>query len=93
MARKTYILNCRYCGKEFEATTYNVGFCSPEHKKLNTCKRQREYRKKRLGLKTEADMLKAKAAKKRMSELAEINAEARKRGMTYGQYMGWLHFN
>lgn len=93
MARKTYIVKCHYCGKEFEATTYNTGFCSPEHKKLNTSKLQREYRRKRLGLQTEADMLKAAAAKKRMSELAEFNAEARKRGMTYGQYEGWLRFN
>lgn len=93
MARKTYIVNCHYCGKEFEAGCHNAGYCCPEHKRLNANKQQREYRNRRLGLQTEAEKLEALAAKKRMLALAEFNAEARKLDMSYGQYDAWLRLN
>ena len=93
MSKKIYIKTCLYCDKEFEATSHTAGFCCDEHKRLHKSKKQRYYRCKKLGLPTDEDILEAEERKKRMSALADFNAEARKLNMSYGQYYAWLYYN
>lgn len=70
------IKNCVICNKEFIATRMDQKVCSEECKK----KRARELAQER------AEISKAeKERRKNKPTLAEINQEARQKGLTYGQ--------
>ena len=65
---------CRLCGKQFKGYG-NQKYCSEE------CKKE-------AGLRPNNSISKPRqvSMRKHKSQLSEINAEARKNGMTYGQY-------
>lgn len=78
---------CEGCGKAFQAEHHNTRYC------CGTCKRQANKRNVNAANKRfrelEGDRRKAgKGQKKMKTPLAQINEEARKHGMTYGQYVG-----
>lgn len=74
---------CKICGKTFEGWNKDQKYCSVECKKINDRAVQEKYRK---SLKEKE----ALAAKKRMA-INDINEEARKQGMTYGQYVAMMN--
>ena len=65
---------CRTCGKAFVATCHNKAYCSQEC--LVDARRERER-------------LQRMKHKKQSSSLIDIAVEARKHGMSYGQYVAW----
>ncbi len=80
MAKKLESRECVWCGKEFMPEYHNVVCCSEECKK----KRQSAQDKSR----REKFNAKDKAPEKTNHEkIAEIAIEARKQGMSYGQYV------
>lgn len=75
------IRKCDVCGKDFQPNSSNHRMCSPECKKKGQILSMREFRKAK---KTE------KAKKRNLTkERININAEARKHNMSYGQYVAW----
>ena len=74
---------CMICGKPFLARNNRENSCSPECAKIrdkeNNIIRMREYHEKEKHIKVKKN--------REPSELAIINAKARKAGMTYGQYV------
>ena len=79
------VRKCEICGKPFVANNVIVVCCSDE------CRRKRrnildaEYRKKYKSVGIEK-----KKKKKPTKSIAEIAVEARKAGMTYGQYVAQM---
>ena len=73
------LIPCKNCGKLFEPKPREI-YCSAECRKevIKAAKRYQMYQFE----KPKAE----KPKKKRKSQLDAINAEARKLGMTYGQY-------
>lgn len=65
---------CRYCGKEILSPKKNVRYCNNVCRFENSKKRAEERKR-------------AAVIEKKMSPLAEIEDEARKVGMHYGQYV------
>ena len=76
---------CEWCGKEFEAYRDNARYCCIEHRRLAYRKRY-EHKK----YKFEECKPKEKYPKKN-DELVNKAIEARKAGMTYGQYVAQLY--
>lgn len=73
---------CKICGKEFTAENNKFRFCSPE------CKEEGIKLNIKNSDKRKAERLKAKKRTKTNMSLSEIEAEARKHGMRYGEYVG-----
>lgn len=76
---------CKLCGKKSDETEFELGrkicvSCRNEERKAN-----REEREFKSGIQRNT-----KEIKKRMSVLENMNEEARKNGMSYGQYVAWL---
>ena len=80
-----YKKNCTVCGKEFDAYTKNQKFCSPECKKESDRINNQWYRQKQA-----EERKKRQEQIKRKKAVADIAAEARKAGMSYGKYVA-LH--
>lgn len=72
------IRRCAYCGNCFVATHYNVKYCSLTCRDARNLRVQSESRKRPRG-----EAGREKPAK----SLVDIAVEARKAGMTYGQYV------
>lgn len=68
------IKSCKVCGKEFITTCHNKAYCSEE---CSVDGKRADDRMRRL------------KRKKKSNSLVEIAVEARKHGMTYGQYVAW----
>ena len=82
---------CIACGKPFTTNWANQTTCSVECRKA----KDREYARERRAEYTKPKAPVAKPRKKKgwkPSELAIINAKARKAGMTYGQYVASTAF-
>ena len=75
------IIKCGICGKEFEGAG-NRKYCSNECSHIAYTQQNKERWQREKGKPRERN----KKPKKRKSQLDAINAEARKLGMTYGQY-------
>ena len=90
---KKIIINCACCGNEFEAPDKRTKFCNPECKRIVRNKRHKENYHERRECREQEELQSFLDYRRRVSSLAEINAEARKRGMTYGQYVTYLHFH
>ncbi len=72
----TYDKICGKCGKPFTALAPNRKYCSTEcSRKANA-----DCRRVRLGI----------TKKKKVSSLRQVAVEARKAGMTYGQYVAQM---
>lgn len=70
---------CKYCGKEFKTNREKQKYC------CTACRRQGQSAQKRAAKKE-------KDAKERMEQgLIKDAMEAKKRGMTYGQYKSWQY--
>lgn len=76
---------CEWCGNEFKAYRDNARYCCIEHRRLAYRKRY-EFKK----YKFEECEPKKKYSEKN-TKLVDIAVEARKAGMTYGQYVGMLY--
>lgn len=78
---------CRICGKTFTARKTRVT-CSPECSRENELRKRREYNLLHNdGEKTRKSRLKKEMERYNNSNrIAEANAAARSRGMSYGQY-------
>jgi hypothetical protein len=90
--KKYYNLICATCDKPFLSNRRDRVCCSPvcrvEHdKKMN----RERFRRKHWSAEKRAEMSKKEVPAKRfVATLQEIDAEARKRGMSYGKYMALL---
>lgn len=82
------IKNCVMCNKEFEAKG-NVVTCSAECNKKRKRIQNRDYARKVRGssLATEKQKKVYKRVQLQLKNIAEINALARKAGLTYGEYV------
>jgi hypothetical protein len=82
MAKKLESMECFWCGKKFTPTYHNVVCCSEECKKkrLNA---QDKARREKFNSKNKAP----EKQKTNHEKIAEIAIEARKQGMSYGQYV------
>ena len=69
-------LDCPFCGKTFTQETYKQKYCSTK------CRSGVNNRKKTL-----RKAMKRTEKKSGISELRRLAIEARKHGMTYGQYV------
>lgn len=80
---------CMVCGKPFIGKNVSAKLCSVECKKIRArqCEIARKSLEKEGGKKAPIPKLKFKKPK----SLAQVNREAREKGMTYGQYVAWLH--
>lgn len=80
------IRNCKICGKEFETNGTPAKCCSKEcsaeNNRQNGKAKYKEYYEKR----------KAKKIKKsNMKQIVDLTVEARRHGMTYGQYVAKMY--
>ena len=78
---------CVVCGREFSTARTRKICCSPECSKAHKRKIDR-HKNRRAGIGGMA-RIRAKAAER--PSLGQIAAEARSRGMSYGQYVAWLN--
>lgn len=76
---------CEWCGKEFDAYRDNARYCCIEHRRLAYRKR---YKNKKY---TVEDTEPKKKYPVKNNKLVNVAIEARKAGMTYGQYVGMLY--
>ena len=76
---------CVVCNKPFVTTVPSRLCCSPECSVERDKQTRREYMRE---YSKSANTDNKPRKKKRISKLAQINAEARAAGMTYGQYVG-----
>lgn len=85
VSKPKYKLRCEYCGAIFKPNGGHQKYCSSECCKNATLEKQRANRDieecRRKASKN------AKAVSKRRKILVNINEEARKEGLTYGQYV------
>lgn len=79
---------CDICGKEFEKCRSEHVTCSEKCRRIKYKQAQNEQKKRKRKEKKETEKIKQAGKKKRMSELAEAVAEARKKGISYGQNEG-----
>lgn len=77
------VRNCVICGKLFVARTVNGKYCSEECQTEGLRRRTRNNWRDNEAKKKEI----RKSKKKRQKELVDIAVEARKAGMSYGQYV------
>lgn len=88
MAKVGEVAVCEICGKLFNRRTGNQKYCctecGKEANRRNVMRLGRKYRSKKIeqGRRTKK---KVKESQKKIDELA---VEARKHGMSYGQYVG-----
>lgn len=73
---------CEICGKEFTAGRKNAKFCSKECYKVGNCERTKQKQH-------EKGEEKRKNAEK--MPIWKINEEARKMGLSYGQYKARIY--
>lgn len=78
---------CNYCGIEFTPAKRGRKYCSDKCRETAHWKRQNEKRREATALRHE------KRKKRKESDLARVNAEARAMGMNYGQYVAWKGVN
>ena len=90
---KKIIINCACCEKEFEAPDRRTKFCSPECNRITRNKRHKQRYHELFAEREQEALQSFLNYRQRVNSLAEINAEARAHGMTYGQYVTWLRFN
>ena len=76
---------CRYCKKEFTVTHKNMKYCCQRCKSRARTQREKQYYAKRVD---EMEQ-KNKTAHER-SDLSAVALEARKHGMSYGQYVIYM---
>ena len=79
---------CAICGKPFETEHRNV-YCSRECAREAQRKQQNQYASRKSEMMKDLDEMRAikhPVVKQRKSKIDKINAEAKKSGMTYGQY-------
>ena len=72
-------MKCKWCKKEFIPLRHTQTYCSVECRTISTRERDRERERK---VREEKRM-----GKNKKSMLRELAIEARKAGMTYGQYV------
>lgn len=72
------------CGKAYIANNQASKLCSDDCRREQARRRDKERREREKEATYELELKKPKS-------LAQMNHEARERGMTYGQYVGWLH--
>ena len=82
---KIYNVSCKICGKQFTANTVRKMLCSEECKRENRIRKATEYNKKIKEIKENA-----KKEKEQRETIVDIAVEAKKAGMTYGQYTAML---
>ena len=76
------IKECKICGNTFETSGSRIT-CSPECAKANQRNLAKESNRKRSGIPVKKF--------KRNTAVKDMAAEARKHGMTYGQYVGMMY--
>ena len=76
---------CRYCKNEFIVTHKNMKYCCQRCKSRARTQREKQYYAKRVD---EMEQKNKNATEK--SGLSAVASEARKRGMTYGQYVIYM---
>lgn len=74
---------CAICGKTFIAGKYNAKYCSVECQ--DEGRRNHDKKNRKAGQERKKEERKSK--KKRQKALVDIAVEAKKAGMTYGQYV------
>ncbi len=87
MKKPTLQKKCLVCRKKFKTVRSDVVTCSPFCQKI----RRQEQRKEREQIKKEEE--KRKANQPKPMSIAEFDREARKMGMTYGQYDLYLRMH
>lgn len=83
----TEIRICAVCGKSFEAHRETEVCCSKECKDERRREQIRSYRRDKAQEKKFEEQKKKKQVSRNKNSLTEIAIEARKAGMTYGQYV------
>lgn len=80
------IKQCKVCGKEFEADKHQRRCCSDECREINKKENERiaslRYRELRMKKRKKAE---------NQQKIIDIAVEARKQGMTYGQYVAKMY--
>lgn len=76
------IRKCLYCGKEFSTEIKCRKYCTDSCRETAHWKRTCAKRREATLIKHELE----RAKKNRVSELSRLEAEARKLGLSYGQY-------
>lgn len=84
-------IKCPECGQEFVPTRGQQKYCGKGCYTKEQRKRNREYMKK-YNANQKAGKKKEKPKQKPNQELVDVAAEARKAGMSYGQYVSqqWI---
>lgn len=82
---------CIVCGKEFEPRTRSQNTCSPECANARRMSLNRDWNA-RARARRRAEKAEKERSKSGRRTLAEISAEARNIGMSYGKYVAWLKF-
>lgn len=77
-----YEKKCPACGKEFSTNKKMKIYC---------CQRCADLYNKRIQRSMPTNMAQQKKAKKSAKNIVNYDAEAKKHGMTYGQYVAWLY--
>ena len=83
---KEYNKTCAICGKPYIAKRKASKCCGEKCKK----ERERQLQKQRDAKRAEAAAA-YELEQKKTKSLAQVNREARERGMTYGKYVEWLY--
>ena len=86
MSRKQmFKITCKICGKEFIANSCQRSLCSDKCKEETKLRIARER-----ALKLEKENNREKYRKENRKAIVDLAVEARKAGMTYGQYTAML---
>ena len=90
---RRYKIVCLICKKETYAYNYNARYCSDECRKAAKHKRDLAYwAKQREQTKSRREHnIQVGGSREKKTSLAEVAAEARKHGMSYGQYVDYLY--
>lgn len=84
--------DCIICGKHFTYTKGQKKTCSPECGVILNRRKAAEYRKQTRSLKNE-QAEQSKPQRRRVSNLTRASVEAKKLGISYGQYMQYIKGN
>lgn len=83
--KQMFKVTCKICGKEFIANSNQRSLCSDKCKEENKLRIARER-----ALKREKENNMEKYHKENRKAIVDLAVEARKAGMTYGQYTAML---
>ena len=81
---------CPVCGKEFPRNRANHTYCSDECKRENERAREALKRSPERKPRGSSEIEKKAVVKKRQKPIINLAVEARKRGLSYGQYVAML---